>query len=427
MTAADHEQRAIAQLCRRVREAVRASSVAVWTATPLVRIAVDEDPAGAIQASPTVVPVQYGADRVGELRWCPLSSPAETPVPWLVIAAADLLGPLLATMAATPIPDPAPAALGLVGVSEALQHLRAAIPRAAASPFPVLIEGESGAGKELVARAVHAASRRHGPFVAVNCAALAEELIDAELFGHARGAFTGAAVERRGLFEEAHGGTFFLDEVSELSPRGQAKLLRVLQEGELRRLGENAARRIDVRLVAASNRPLHAEVHANRFRADLRFRLDVVRLRVPPLRDRREDIPPLAEHFWRAAAGHTGSRAQLAPSLLAVLAAHDWPGNARELQNAVAAIAVSAPARGLVRADDVTPTWRTAPTPPPASLDAARRSFETAFVRAALARCGHRPSAAARELGVTRQGLSKLMGRLGLRNASAGEPLRPAM
>ena len=212
-----------------------------------------------------------------------------------------------------------------------------------------------------------------------------------------------------------------------MSPRGQAKLLRVLQEGELRRLGENAARRIDVRLVTATNRPLHTEVLANRFRADLRFRLDVVRLRVAPLRERRDDIPVLAEHFWRAAAFHTGSRAQLAPSLLAALTAHDWPGNARELQNAVAAIAVTAPARGLVRADDVTAVWRAAPPTAAASLGAARRSFEAAYVRAALARCGQRPGATALELGVTRQGLAKLMGRLGLRPVTAGRPLKPAM
>ena len=424
MTASDHERRAVAHLCRRLRQAVDASSVAVWLQVPPLLVAVDEDASETSGQPPSVVPILYGVDRVGELRWRP-RTPATAAAPWLVIAGADLLAPLLAAM--TTAPPPAAAPLGLVGVSEQMRQLRDAIPRTAASPFPVLIEGESGAGKELVARAVHAASRRHGPFVAVNCAALAEELIDAELFGFARGAFTGAAVERRGLFEEAHSGTFFLDEISELSPRGQAKLLRVLQEGELRRLGENNARRIDVRLVAATNRPLDAEVTANRFRADLRFRLDVVRLRVAPLRERRDDIPVLAEHFWRAAVVHTGSRAQLAPSLLAALAAHDWPGNARELQNAVAAIAVTAPARGLVRADDVSAAWRGVPATAPASLDVARRSFEAAYVRAALARCGQRPGATARELGVTRQGLAKLMGRLGLRGAIAGGPLKPAM
>jgi DNA-binding NtrC family response regulator len=378
-------------------------------------------------AVPSVIPVRCGSDHVGDLAWCPATIPPSAMQVWLVTATAEILGPLLTVIGGAAAPHGTPATLGLVGVSPAIVQLRAEIPRAAASPFPVLIEGESGVGKELVARAVHAASRRRGAFVAVNCAALAEELIDAELFGHVRGAFTGAAVARRGLFEEADGGTFFLDEIAELSGRGQAKLLRVLQEGELRRLGENAPRRIDVRLVTATNRPLQAEVAAGRFRADLRFRLDVVRLRVPPLRDRREDVGALAEHFWRAAAAHTGSQAQLAPSLLAALAAHHWPGNARELQNAVAAIAVSAPVRGLVRADDVTPQWHGPAEPVQASLDAARRSFDAAYVRAALARCGQRPGAAARELGVTRQGLAKLMGRLGLRAGGTGGPFRPAI
>jgi DNA-binding NtrC family response regulator len=427
MPSAEAERRAVADVCRRLREAVRASAVAVWTANPRRCVGGDDDPDRAAPGATAVVPIRCGADVVGELVWHPPAMPPGAMQAWLVACAADVLGPLVALLDTTGAPAPAIASFGLVGVSEAMAHLRAGIARAGASPFPVLIEGESGVGKELVARAVHTASRRRGGFVAVNCAALAEELIDAELFGHSRGAFTGAALERRGLFEEAHGGTFFLDEVSELSARGQAKLLRVLQEGELRRLGENTARRIDARLVAATNRPLHAEVVAGRFRADLRFRLDVVRLRVPPLRERREDIPGLAAHFWRATTTHTGSRAQLAPSLLAALAAHDWPGNARELQNAVAAIAVHAPARGLVRADDVPSAWSAAPASPPASLDAARRAFEAAYVRAALARCGYRPGAAARELGLTRQGLAKLMARLGLRAPAASGPLRPAM
>jgi len=425
MPSCEAERRAVADVCRRLREAVRASAVAVWTANPRICVGGDDDPNRA-DAATAVVPIRCGTDVVGELVWHPPTLPPGAMQAWLVACAADVLGPLVAVIdTATPAPTLAP--FGLVGASEAMTHLRSGIARAAASPFPVLIEGESGVGKELVARAVHAASRRRGAFVAVNCAALAEELIDAELFGHSRGAFTGAALERRGLFEEAHGGTFFLDEVSELSARGQAKLLRVLQEGELRRLGENTARRIDARLVAATNRPLHAEVAAVRFRADLRFRLDVVRLRVPPLRERREDIPGLADHFWRATAMHTGSRAQLAPSLMAALAAHDWPGNARELQNAVAAIAVQAPARGLVRADDLPGPWSATPAATPASLDSARRAFDAAYVRAALARCGHRPGAAARELGLTRQGLAKLMARLGLRPHVASGPLRPAM
>src|SRR6185312_2110350 len=158
----------------------------------------------------------------------------------------------------------------------------------------VLIQGESGVGKELVARAIHRSStRRERAFCTLNCAALPEELVEAELFGHARGAFTGAVAERAGVFEEAHGGTLFLDEVGELSLRAQAKLLRVVQEGELRRVGENTARRVDVRLVAATNRDLRAEAAAGRFRLDLVYRLDVIRFFVSWLRDRREDIPVL--------------------------------------------------------------------------------------------------------------------------------------
>jgi DNA-binding NtrC family response regulator len=428
MPPTEAERRAIADLCRRVRDAVHAAAIAVWSQAPRVWVAGDADPARGDAGVTAVVPVRCGADIVGEIVWRTTTAPPTATQAWLVACAADVLAPILALIAPEAAPSPDAAAPGgLVGASDAMVQLRAGIARAAASPFPVLIEGESGVGKELVARALHAASRRRGAFVAVNCAALAEDLIDAELFGHARGAFTGAAVERRGLFEEAHGGTFFLDEVSELSARGQAKLLRVLQEGELRRLGENAARRIDARLIAATNRPLHGEVLAERFRADLRFRLDVVRLRVPPLRERRDDIAVLAEHFWRATAEAIGSRARLAPSLLAALTAHDWPGNARELQNAIAAIGVHAPARGLVRGDDLAEVWRTTPAAPPASLEAARRAFEAAYVRAALARCGHRPVAAARELGVTRQGLKKLMARLGLPAAATRGPLRPAM
>ncbi len=427
MPPTEAERRAVGDLCRRVREAVHAAAIAVWSHAPRVWVAGDEDPARGDAGVTAIVPVRCGTDPVGEIVWRTTTAPPTAMQAWLVACAADVLAPMLAVIGPDVAPHVAAAApAGLVGVSEIMVQLRTGIARAAASPFPVLIEGESGVGKELVARALHAASRRRGAFVAVNCAALAEELIDAELFGHSRGAFTGAAVERRGLFEEAHGGTFFLDEVSELSARGQAKLLRVLQEGELRRLGENTARRIDARLIAATNRPLHGEVLADRFRADLRFRLDVVRLRVPPLRERREDIAVLADHFWRATAESTGSRARLAPSLLAALTAHDWPGNARELQNAIAAIAVHAPARGLVRGDDLADVWRTAPAAAPTPLDAARRAFEAAYVRAALARCGHRPVAAARELGVTRQGLTKLMARLGLRAAAPG-PLRPAM
>ena len=209
----------------------------------------------------------------------------------------------------------------------------------------MLIEGESGSGKELVARAIHRGSaRRDEPFCTLNCAALPDDLVEAELFGHARGAFTGAVAERAGVFEEAHGGTLFLDEVGELSPRAQAKVLRVDS-------GRRAAprRREHARGASTSGscrRPTAtcgSEVAAGRFRLDLLYRLDVVRIAVPPLRERREDIPLLAEHFWRDATARVGSRATLGAATIAALARYDWPGNVRELQNVLAALAVRTP------------------------------------------------------------------------------------
>src|SRR6185436_18183897 len=234
------------------------------------------------------------------------------------------------------------AVFDLVGTSAAIEEVRKAIARAANAPFTVLIEGESGTGKELVARALHRAGcRRDRRFLALNCAAMPEDLVDAELFGHAKGAFTGATGERLGLFESADGGTVFLDEIGELSARAQAKVLRVLQEGEVRRVGEHFTRSIDARLVAATNRPLRGEVEARRFRQDLLYRLDVIRIHVPPLRERAEDIPLLAARFWRQAAERIGSKAVLGQSAVSALARYDWPGNVRELQNVLTALVVA--------------------------------------------------------------------------------------
>ncbi len=304
----------------------------------------------------------------------------------------------------------------LIGVSPAIGEVRKAIARAANAPFTVLIEGESGSGKELVARAIHRAGcRRDRRFCALNCAAMPEDLIDAELFGHAKGAFTGAAVERLGLFEGADGGTVFLDEVGELSARAQAKLLRVLQEGEIRRIGENFTRPFDARLVAATNRPLGGEVEARRFRQDLLYRLDVIRIHVPPLRDRVEDIPLLAARFWKQSGERIASKAVLGQSALAALARYDWPGNVRELQNVLAALVVAAPRRGVVGASQLPPgIVRAAQPAVHESLETARIKFEEHYVRAALARAaGHRGQTAA-ALGLSRQGLAKLMQRLHL-------------
>jgi transcriptional regulator with PAS, ATPase and Fis domain len=305
----------------------------------------------------------------------------------------------------------------LLGLTALMSTLRQTIERAAAAPFAVLIEGESGSGKELVARAIHRGSaRRHKSFCTLNCAALPEDLVEAELFGHTRGAFTGAVAERAGVFEEAHGGTLFLDEIGELTPRAQAKVLRVIQDGELRRVGENVSRRVDVRIVSATNRALAREVEAGRFRLDLLYRLDVVHITVPPLRERREDVAVLAEHFWRDAADRVGSRANLGASTMATLARYDWPGNVRELQNVLAALAVRTPKRGVVPPSALPPCFAERGPAESRSLDEARRTFELCFVRAALVRSGGHRGRAAAELGVTRQGLTKLMTRLGIQN-----------
>jgi two-component system response regulator HydG len=302
----------------------------------------------------------------------------------------------------------------IVGASPALDALRKAIVRAAAAPFAVLIEGESGAGKELVARAIHRLSPRgQRRFCDLNCAALPDDLVEAELFGHARGAFTGAPGDRPGLFEEASGGTLFLDEVSELSSRAQAKLLRVLQQQEVRRLGEGHSRPIDVRVVAAANRSMADEAAAGRFRADLLYRLDVVRLRVPPLRERPEDVPVLAAMFWTSATARVGSTATLGDGVLRALTGYAWPGNVRELQNVMAALAVAAPSRGRV-APALLPARIRDTQPHGSTLADLRAACERDAVRAALGRAGGRRAAAARELGLTRQGLLKTMRRLDL-------------
>ena len=220
----------------------------------------------------------------------------------------------------------------VVGRSEGMLQVYKTAARVALTDATVLVVGESGTGKELVARAIHSSSSRAaGPFIAVDCGAIAEGVLESELFGHARGSFTGATGTRRGLFEEASGGTLFLDEIGDIGVRIQGQLLRVLQEGEIRRVGESAPVKVDTRVVAATNKDLAEAVKTGRFREDLFYRLNVVTIPIPPLRERREDIPLLAEHF---AARHAGERgASLTTEAREALLLWDWPGNVRELEN----------------------------------------------------------------------------------------------
>jgi two-component system response regulator AtoC len=225
----------------------------------------------------------------------------------------------------------------IVGTSESMRAVIEVARKVAPHPSTVLLTGESGTGKELVARLIHQeSSRANGPFVAVNCGAIPEALLESELFGHEKGAFTSASREKAGLFEEAHEGTLFLDEIGELPVALQVKLLRALQEGEIRRVGATTPRPVDVRVVAATNRDLQADVASGRFRADLFYRINVVAIALPPLRSRPEDIPDLVQHFMARGAARLGTPASgISPSAMRVLAEHSWPGNVRELENAI--------------------------------------------------------------------------------------------
>jgi two-component system response regulator HydG len=243
----------------------------------------------------------------------------------------------------------------IIGRSAAVRDVLARIVRIAPTDATVLITGESGTGKELVARAVHANSKRASrPFVSVNCAAISETLLESELFGHVRGAFTGAVSARKGLFEEANGGTFFFDEIAETPPSFQAKLLRAIQEGEIRRLGDNKPIHVDVRIVAATNQDLKVSIEEKRFRQDLYYRLNVARFILPPLRERREDIPQLVEHFVDKFSKKMARHVSVGDGVMEYLMSYDFPGNIRELENMIeqgVALAVN----GVVQRDDVIP------------------------------------------------------------------------
>jgi two-component system nitrogen regulation response regulator NtrX len=306
----------------------------------------------------------------------------------------------------------------IVGRSPAIERLLREIHLAGSSASRVLILGENGTGKELVARALHAAgSRRDQPFVAVNCSAIPEELIESELFGHERGAFTGATQSRRGRFEEAHHGTLFLDEIGDMSARAQTKLLRVLQEGEINRVGGNRAIKVDVRVIAATNQDLEERVRSNRFREDLYFRLAVVPISVPPLRERAEDIPILVEHFAAAVSNETGGKPRkFAPAAVELLQHYAFPGNVRELRNLVERLLIMT--RGVtIGAEQVHAVLPRAENAAGAGmrLSDAVREFERKEIEAALVAAGGSMTRAASMLGLERSHLYKKMKKLGCR------------
>jgi DNA-binding NtrC family response regulator len=318
--------------------------------------------------------------------------------------------------------------INLVGVSVAFVEVMKLVGRVAATNLPVLITGESGTGKEIVACAIHRRSPRAAkPFVAVNCGAIPSELIESELFGHVRGSFTGATVDRRGLWQEADGGTVFLDEITETSLAFQVKLLRALQEGEIRRVGSNHTQRVDVRVIAATNRDADLEMREGRFRQDLLYRLNAVTLHLPPLRERREDLLPLAKHFAERMMPQDGKPISFSRDAIRLLENYDWPGNIRELENAV--VRAAALCDQVIRPEDLPERVRNF-SQPGSDADGALAQphkaeqpdeellslaeVEGRHIFRVLARTGGNKQAAARVLGIDRTTLQRKIERYSL-------------
>jgi DNA-binding NtrC family response regulator len=314
----------------------------------------------------------------------------------------------------------AQAEFAMIGGGPRMKRIFELLRRAAPSTGRVLITGERGTGKELIARAIHEHSRRKdGPFIRLNCAAIPEELIESELFGHEKGAFTGATQQRRGKFEQAHEGTLFLDEIGDMAPGAQAKVLRVLQEKEVERVGGSETLLVDVRVIAATNKDLRQEIAAGRFRADLYDRLNVVPIEVPALREHKEDLPDLVAFFVAQACEANGKRtATVSQPAMSLLLQHDWPGNVRELRNLIERLVIFAD--DVIGEEDVRAAL---PGVRPvrgrhqrgASLKDLVASAEREIVLAALEANQHHIANTARELGLERSHLYKKMRALGLR------------
>jgi transcriptional regulator with PAS, ATPase and Fis domain len=308
---------------------------------------------------------------------------------------------------------------GIVGGAPRMQELYALIDRVAPADSTVLVSGENGTGKELVARAIHQLSERHDhPFVVTNCSAFNDNLLDSELFGHKRGAFTGAVADKPGLFEVADLGTFFLDEIGDMSPALQVKVLRVLQEGTFNRVGDTDTRTVDVRIIAATNRDLRALVAAGRFREDLFYRINVVDVQLPALRERVEDIAPLVDHFLARQRRTGAARAKakrLAADCVARLVAFPWPGNVRELENEIERLVVLAGDAPVIKAELLSARIRDHDhadadgARDPDSLPAAVEALERKMIGAAMRRHGGNKTRAAEELKVSRRNLIRLV------------------
>ena len=311
------------------------------------------------------------------------------------------------------------AGLEFLGLSQPFKIIKEMVDKVKDVNSPVLITGESGTGKELVARIIHHRGHRcQGQFVAVNCSAIPDNLLESELFGYAKGAFTGALRDKPGLVEEAGGGTFFLDEIADLSFPLQAKILRVLQEKEIRRIGENRSRRVDVRFISATNRNLENEVAAGRFRQDLYFRLRIITIDIPPLRRRPEDILILVNHFLDKYSREMGKpRAFLSPKALELVLKYDWPGNVRELQNEIQRCLVLAGNKQVIEEELLSEEIKNArekPLPDRWDYSRAKAEFEKKFLGEALRHFNFHRARTAAAIGLTRQGLFRLIKKYGL-------------